>query len=268
MSAGTTIRSNLPQLNASLERLVNGLIAKEFTFVTPEASPQQLQERLSEFDKGRIGLFGKVFGYAIGASEVPAVVQTITQHVVSLGAEKVADEELAALQEFMRSSFPLCAVAFSRMFGPRFLAIRDGDCLSQPELFEAMDSFEHINLCMMQLGGRLELKLFGKALLGVNSSAATGSLILVASTTERANLLRQWVNSKPLHSDTILNQMKERFTRWQFWTKAIFGMIEYQPHQLRQEVIVLDAQTGQATSTASPRIGFEFGFALTDIASA
>jgi hypothetical protein len=196
---------------------------------------------------------------------VPGLVEAVTKRVVGFGTERVGDEELAALQQTMRSHFPLCAFSFSQMYGPRFVAILDGQDLPQSGLHEAMDRFEQINLCMMRLGGRLELKLFGKSVVGINGSGATGSLIVVDSDTEHAGLLRQWVRGKPLRNDTILNQMKERFTRWQFWAKAVVGMIEYKPHQLRQEVIVLDAQTGQATSTTSPRLGFEFGFSLNDI---
>jgi hypothetical protein len=245
---------------------MNGLLAKEYTFVTPEASPEQMHERLAQFDTGRLWLSGKVFGFLIGGADMPDFVKTITKHVVAFGAESVNDAELATLQQLMRASFPLCAFSFSKLYGPRFAAIVSGDDITQSELFESMERFQQINLCMMELGGRLSLKLFGKSIVGLNASAATGSMVLVTSTTERASLLRQWVSSKPLHNDTLIEQMKERFSRWQFWAKAVFGMIEYKPNQLRQEVIVLDAQTGGATSTASPRMGFEFGFALTDIA--
>ncbi len=253
------------RLEASLDRLVNGLIAKEFTFVTPESSAQEMQEELARFDEGRLWLNGKVFGFLMGGADVPDFVKTVTEHVVAFGTEQVDDKELAALQQLMRLSFPLCAFAFSKLYGPRFAAIVNGDSLTPGELFEAMDRFQQINLCMMDLGGRLSLKLFGKSIVGLNNSAATGSMVVVASSTKRSQLLRQWVSSKPLRSDTAINQMKELFSRWQFWAKALFGMIEYQPHQLRQEVIVLDAETGAAASTASPRLGFEFGFGLADV---
>jgi hypothetical protein len=255
-------------LEASLDRLVNGLIAREFTFVTPESSAQGMQEGLAKFDEGRLWLGGKVFGFLLGGADLPDFVKTITEHVVAFGAEQVDDRELAALQQLMQQSFPLCAFAFSKMYGPRFAAIVNGDSMTEGELFEAMDRFQQINLCLMELGGRLSLKLFGKSIIGLNASAATGSLVVVASSTKRSHLLRQWVSSKPLHSDTAINQMKELFTRWQFWAKALFGMIEYKPHQLRQEVIVLDAEAGEAASTASPRLGFEFGFGFSDVVCA
>ena len=261
-------RQHQEHLEAALNRLVNGLVAKEFTFVTPEATPQQMQERLANFDEGRLWLGSKLFGFLIGGADMPDFAKTITRRVVAFGAEKIDDAELATLQQHMRAYFPLCAIAFSKMYGPRFVVIVDGDSMTQSQLFEALDRFQEINLCMMPLGGRLSIKLFGKSIMGINASAATGSMIVVTSTIERAGLLRQWVNSKPLHSDTMLSQMKERFTRWQFWAKAVFGFIEVTPNQLRQEVIVLDAQTGQSTSTASPRLGFEFGFSLSDVALA
>jgi hypothetical protein len=266
--AMTTAGASTPEhLATALDRLVNGLVAKEFFFLTPETSAQQLQERLARFDEGRLGIFSKVFSFALGATDMPGFVKTIAGRVVSLGASSVNDEDLANLHRVMSSSFPLSAIAFSRLYGPRFVAIVDGDGITQPELVEAMNLFEQINLCMMDLGGRLELKLFGKSIAGLNCSAATGSLIVVAGDSERAGLLRQWVNSKPLRSDTAWNQMKERFTSFWFWAKAAVGIIEYKPHQLRQEAIVLDAQTGKATSTASARLGFEFGFSLSDIAA-
>lgn len=250
---------------ASLNCLARMLIAKGFTFVTPEASPEHMNAQLAKFDEGRLWLGGKVFSLLLGGADLPEFAQTITKHVVAFGAEQVDDAELAALQQLMRSCFPLCAFAFSKLYGPRFVALINGDNLTQAELCELMDQFQQVNFCMMGLGGRLSLKLFGKSILGINGSAATGSLFIVTSTTERANRLHQWVHDQPLHSDTMINQMKESLTRWQFWAKAAFGMIEYKPHQLRQEAIVLNTQLGQAVSSASPRLAFEFGFSLEDL---
>ncbi len=261
-----SVNAHKAQFEASISRLVNGLVAKGFKFVTPEATPQEMHERLAKFDEERTGLTGRLFSFFIGAYDMPDVAKTIAKHVVGFGSQDVDDAELASLLQRMRSCFPLCAITFSKTYGPRFVVIIDGDSCTQSELFAAMDRFQEINLCIMPLGGRLSIKLFGKSIATVNASAATGSLIIVASTTQRASALRQWVSSKALHSDTTLNQLRERFTRWQFWAKALVGMIEYKPHQLRQEVIVLDAETGQPTSTVSPRMAFEFGFVLTDIA--
>ncbi len=252
-------------IDVALTQIIRGLSSKGYRFVTCDTSVQEMQHGLVQFDEGRLWLGGKLFSFVLGGSDLPAFAQSITEHVVGLGTEEVEDAELEKLQQLMRDSFPLCAFAFSKIWGPRFTAVANGDEVSPEELFTALDRFEVISHCMMELGGRLTLKLFGKSVLGLNGSAATGSLLLVASTTERAVALRQWVASKPLRSDTIVNQLKERFSRWQFWAKAAIGMIEYKPHQLRQEVIVVDAQSSQATSTASPRFGFEFGFSLSDI---
>jgi hypothetical protein len=254
-------------LEPSLNRLVNGLVSKDFKFVTPEATTQQMREQVAKFDKERTGLTGRLFALMLGGTDMPDIAKTITKHIVAFGAEDVNDAELATLQQLMRAFFPLSAIAFSKVYGPRFVAIVDGDDCTQSELSSAMDRFEQINLCIMPLGGRLSIKLFGKSILGINASTATGSLLIAVSNSQRAGLVRRWVKDRPLHSDTMLNQLKERFGRWQFWAKAVVGMVEYKPHQLRQEAIVLDAQTGSATSTASPRVGFEFGFALSDIAS-
>lgn len=138
--------------------------------------------------------------------------------------------------------------------------------MTQQELFDAIDQFQQINAYMMALGSRLQIQLFGRAIASLNSSAATGSMMIVTSNTERAHVVRQWVKSKEMRSDTVVNQAKELLSRWQFWAKFLFGMAEYKPHQLRQEAVVLDAQTGQATSNVSPRIGIEFGFGLEEIA--
>jgi predicted transcriptional regulator len=252
-------------LEGLIDYLVNVLVSKEFTFVTTEASPQKMHEKLIEFDDKRLWLGGKMLGFLMTGSDIPAFVTNISGRVISLGAEDVEDEALIAIQKIMKSRFPLCAFSFSRLYGPRFAAIISGDHFTRQELFETLDKFEQVNLRMMELGGRLSWKLFGKSVLGINSSSATGSLIIVASTTKRANAIRQRLSEKPLHSDTAINQMKERVTRWQFWAKAAFGSIEYTPHQLRQEVIVLDVESGHVTSTASPRLRFEFGFALSEL---
>lgn len=254
------------QLDAALARLVNGLAAKEFTFVTPESSAGQMQDGLATFDDRRLWLTGKMFGFLMGGADLPEFARTIAGRVIGFGAEKADDGELAALQQLMRASSPLCAFGFSTLYGPRFAAVVNGDDVTEAGLSVALERFQQVNLCMMQLGGRLSLKLFGKAVAGFKTSAATGSLILVASTTRRADQLRGWLASRPLRNDTIFNQMKETFSRWQFWAKAVFGMIEYKPHQLRQEAVVLDAQANQATSTASARLPFEFGFGLGDVA--
>jgi hypothetical protein len=70
------------RLVASLERLEAGLVAKGFTFVTPEASPQEMQERLAKFDEGRAWIFNKVFGFGIHGVDAPEVVKQITGRVV------------------------------------------------------------------------------------------------------------------------------------------------------------------------------------------
>lgn len=249
-----------------IERLVNGLVAKEFTFVSPDASPEHMQARLTKFDEGRLKIGSAVFKLIIGTTEVPGVVKTVAQRVVSFTTEAVQDQELAELQQLMHTCFPLSAFSFSKMYGPRFVTIVDGDMLAQQELLDTLDRFEHVNLRMLELGSRVALKVFGKAMVGLKGGGATGSMILLASTPERAAVLRSWLTRRPLQSDTIVNQLKERAKRPQFWIKAVFGFIEYKPYQLRQEVVVMDLQTGQAVSSVSPRLAFEFGFSMEDIA--
>jgi hypothetical protein len=257
------------RLERSLNRLVSGLVAKEFTFVMPAASPEQLQRQLVKYDDRRVALSQEIFGLVIDLTTVPEFLKVITAHVVGFGTQKADDRELAALQRLMRESFPLCAVAFSRLYGPRFVALLHGETITYQEYVRALNRFEQITNNMMPLGGRLTLKLLGRDVAGINSSAATGSLIVLASSPARAELLRQWAKRRPVRSDTILNQLKARVRSKKFWVKAAFGMVEYQPHQLRQEVVVLDLSTGRATSSVSPpRIGVEFGFSLRDIGGA
>lgn len=253
------------QLSVCMRHLVNGLVAKKFAFIAPETSPDEMQQQLKDYDAGRVWLSNKIFGFVLSGSDLPGFAETVFEHMIGFGTQAVDDTELAALQQLMRTSFPLCATNYSRLYGPRFVGILHGDHLTEKSLHEAMDAFEAINCLMMQLGGRLILKLLGKPVVGINASAATGSLIVVGSTSHCADVLYNWVSNRPLRSDTIVNQLKESVSRWQFWLKAAFGMIEYKPHQLRQEVIVVDAETSQATSTAPLRLGFEFGFSLNDI---
>jgi hypothetical protein len=262
--AAMSVNANTKQLENSLNRLVSGLISKGFMFVTTETSAQQMQEQVSKFDEGRLQLTNKLTDVMFSVYGVPVIAKKITELVFVLGVDKANDTELATLHQLMQSNFPLCAISFSKIYGPRFVPIINGDSITQQDFFVIMDRFQEINLSMLALGGRLALKLLGKPF-SFNVSSATGSIIFIASTTQRANVLRQWISSKPLRSDTVINELKKRVTRWQFWAKAVFGLIEYAPHQLRQEAIVLDVQIGQATSTAAPRLSFEFGFSLNEI---
>lgn len=252
----------VPQPHIPIKRLMDGLIANDYTFVTSELSAEQMQREVATFDENRSGLMAKMFGLGIGMSDVPGVMKFITKNVVGFGSEAVDTTELAQLRAYMHESFPLCAFSFSRIYGPRFLAIVDGDAITQEQFLAAVDRFEQVNVCMLQLGGRVALKLFGKTMFGINSSAASGTLVVLANTTGRAAILKQWAAMRPLHSDTIVNQMRQRFTSVKFWAKALVGFIEYTPHQLRQEIVVVDGLTRQASSTASPRLPFEFGFSL------
>jgi hypothetical protein len=262
--AAMSVNANTKQLENSLNRLVSGLISKGFMFVTTETSAQQMQEQVTEFDEGRLQLTKKLTDVMFSVYGVPVIAKKITELVFVLGVDKANDTELAELHQMMQSNFPLCAISFSKINGPRFVPIINGDSITQQDFFVIMDRFQEINLSMLTLGGRLALKLLGKPF-SFNVSSATGSIIFIASTTQRANVLRQWISSKPLRSDTVINELKKRVTRWQFWAKAVFGLIEYTPHRLRQEAIVLDVQIGQATSTATPRLSFEFGFSLNEI---
>jgi len=256
------------RLEKTLSRLMSSLVANDFTFVMPGASPRQFQQQLVKYDDARAAMSQEIFGFVIDMANVPEFLKIVMGHVVGFGVMEADERELTALQRLMCSSFPLCAVAFSKLYGPRFVALLHGESITYQEYIRALNRFEQINLSMMPLGSRLTLKLLGKAVAGINSSAATGSMIVLASSPGRAELLRQWVKRRPVRNDTMLNQLKARARNPKLWLKALLGVVEYQPHQLRQEVIVLDLTTGGATSSASPRLGVEFGFSLSEIGAA
>jgi hypothetical protein len=243
-------------------RLVASLTGAGFRFIMPANTPGDLQAQLAAFDQGRLGLFNTAFGLGIGMSEGPQVIKLIAKKIISLGTDQVDDASLASLQRTMLASFPLCALGFSKIYGPRFIAIVNGERLSEPEFAALLRQFEEINHTLLGVGGRLAIKLFGRSVLGLNTSAASGSMIVITDSPARAADLRRWATRRPLRSDTIANQLKQRLTSVKSWVKTSIGMIDYTSRQLRQEVIVLDTQTQQITSTALARLAFEFGFRL------
>lgn len=62
--------------------------------------------------------------------------------------------------------------------------------------------------------------------------------------------------------------MNERFTLLRSQATAPAGLIDYEPHALRRDAVVLDAKSGRALGAAYPRSGFEFGFATEDVGAA
>lgn len=260
------VGQNRRQLEAALSRLVNGLIAKDFTFVTTGGSQRRFQEKLVRYADARAGLPHDLIGIALDLGGMPEVVKIVAKHVVSFGTDMVDDKELAALHELMRSSFQYCAVSFSKVYGPRFVVLINGDAISPPQFRKAALYFEKINQCMMSLGGRLNLKLLGKPVAGINAHAATGSMIILVSSAGRAQQLsQQLVRTRPFGSDKRWGQLKTRVASPISWAKAAFSVLDYRPTQLRQEAIILDVTTGRATSTVPLRLGMEFGFSLKDI---
>ncbi|MEM7015488.1 MAG: hypothetical protein AAF585_28850 [Verrucomicrobiota bacterium] len=225
-----------------------------------------MQDEFRKFDDARSKLSNKVFRLVGSGSDLPEIATKVIDNVFSLGVEAADDKELDSLQRKMQSSFPLCGLSFSRLYGPQLVAIISGDDVTDAELITTINRFQQINLCLMELGGRSVIKLFGKTFGRLKNKVAVGSLIIVASDAERVTHVRQLLAALPMRNDTAINQMKQIFSRWQFWLKACVGLIEYKTSQLRQEVVVLDSSTGTATSTASPRWSFEFGFSLSDLA--
>ena len=110
------------------------------------------------------------------------------------------------------------------------------------------------------------MKVLGRKLINLGqSSVTTGSICFLVSTSEKEALLRRVVASIDMHSDTILNQMKEIFSDWKTWVGMAFGFVTYKPFQLRQEAIIYNTVTNILESNIHPRIPFEFGFSLEDI---
>ncbi|MEM9272803.1 MAG: hypothetical protein AAGA80_07540 [Cyanobacteria bacterium P01_F01_bin.143] len=126
------------RVEEALNHLVNVLIDKGFTFVTSDISPNHMQDQLTSFDQRRLKTYGKVFGFMISGYDMPGFVKTISKNVVGFGTEKIEDEELAALQQLMQSTFPVCAVAFNQLYGARFIAIVNGDSMTKNEVFNAL----------------------------------------------------------------------------------------------------------------------------------
>lgn len=255
--------------DATLTQAVQGLVSKGFSFLATTQTAQEFCRQVDEFDQKRTVLTQQVFNllnsFGFGmSSETPEYLRLVSKHIIGFGTQDISDEDLGVLHETIKDWFPLCAITFARLHGPRFVPIINGDCLTQQEFVAVVNQFQLVNLALLEVGGRLQVKLFGMGL-NVQGSSACGSLIVIASDTQRARQLGQWGKQLDLHSDTVWNQIKERATRWQFWAKAVFGILEYKPNQLRQEVIVIDAQTGLATTSAAGRIGLDFGFAIDEI---
>ncbi len=247
-----------------LQKIIGGLSAKKFLFLKSEQNANDFKERIEKFDEKRLNLTRKLFNFYIGITDCPPIAQTIMKNIFSFTAINVEEKELQKLQNLMVDNFPLCCMSAGAMCGPRFVPIIYDDNLTKDEILDAIERFQNINLTMLPLGGRLALKIFGTKL-RMNASSVTGSLIIISPNPDRTKFIQNIIDNIPFESDTILNQLKERFSRWQFWVKSLIGFIEYKPNQLRQEIIIVDSQTGTAKSNINPRLGFEFGFELRNI---
>lgn len=254
-----------PNVDAILARLATGLTRKGFTFLEADPDGTAIRNSLEASDRRMLSLTRTGFSLAMCGVDLPVLTRVVSGHVIGFGADAVADKDLAALRELMSDSFPVSAIAFSQFHGPRFAAVVGAKELNGDAMGATLDQFEQVTTTLMPLGGRLSLKLLGRTVLGMNCSSATGSLFVVARTTREAAGIRQRLGERPLRNDSAWNQIKESACRWQFWAKAALGVVESRAHQLRQEVIVVDTETGTVSSTATARIPFEFGFALSDV---
>ncbi|MFO1041385.1 MAG: hypothetical protein U0941_06335 [Planctomycetaceae bacterium] len=264
--AATSIAS--PNGDSILGRIAAGLASKGFTFLDTDPDGASIRNGLDASDRRKCSLANMGFRLGMCGADLSALARIVSGQVIGFGADAVADEELAALRGLMADAFPVSAIAFSQIYGPRFAAIVEATELNGDSMGATLEQFERVNTILMPLGGRLSLKLFGRTVMGMNHSSATGSLFVVARTASEATDIRQRLAGHPLRNDTAWNQLKQSACRWQFWAKAAFGMVEYLPNQLRQEVLVVDVETGNVTSTATGRCPFEFGFSLSAVSVA
>lgn len=254
-------------LEVSLENIVNTLIAQKFHFISESLSTCILHEQITTYDKYRSSMSNTLFKLFMGGGDQPEFINNILKYSINFTVNAVTDSELVSLKNMITNNFPISAITFSKIYGPRFVTVVMDDNLSETDFQRSIDNFTQINFHMLELGGRLALGIFGRKLFNINSSSSTGSMIIVTASTSRAELLRQWIHNTHIHNDTAISQLKELAGRWQFWAKAAIGMMEFKPNQLRQEIIVLDTQAKHATSSSSPRLPFEFGFSLNNIVS-
>lgn len=252
------------KMEDALMTMAQGLISAGFKFIDIQDNHATFQEAVSEFDKERTSLCNSIAKMAFGG-QLPGFLGEISDKIVGIGVDAVDDEEIQLLYEHVQKTFPLAAFAFSKLYGPRIVPIISGQHLDRSLFFHQIDQFEVINQLLLALGSRGTLTLFGKSFVGIHGGGATGSLVVVTPTTQRAEEVQRWAAERPLQSDTAWNNLTQAASRWQFWTKLLIGMIEYKPYQLRQEIVVIDAESGTATSTASMRLPFEFGFGLGDL---
>ena len=237
-------------LETSLNQLVELLVAKRFVFFQPESSVSDMQEYATAYDKYRTEIFNRLTGLVMMPMEGPDLLKKILNNIMRLGTEKIDDEMLTSLHELIESHFLVCALGSHFSLGPRFVAILVGDEMSYDEIMDALSHFEKINLLLMQVGGRWCIKVLGKTMLRMDYANSTGSMIILTSSTDKFNLLRQWLKDRPLRCDTVINQLRK---------------FQVRPQQIRQEVVIWDVKANQAISTVAPRISFEFGFSLNDL---
>lgn len=183
------------------------------------------------------------------------------------GFEAANDDNLLKLKQTILSMFPVTGLSVSWFYGPRFVTVINGDLLTDHEFDATVERFETINLWLMEFDKHSLFKALGKSFGRAKTRSAVGSLIVVASSSRRAGQLRQLLASAPLRNDNLMAQFKDIFWRWDCLPRLLFGRTKMLITQLRQEIVVLDSASFMATSTASCRATFEFGFSLRDIAA-
>jgi hypothetical protein len=257
----TQLVGQIPVASLALERIVNLLPTKDYGFITHGKSGD-LMKKIEAFDQFRTGIGSKLFGFMIGGSDLSTLSQKLLKNTIGFGTVAVTDQELNKLIEELCDSFPISALKVSRYMGPMYTAILCGDTAKQEQIISAVTKFQQLNESLLHIGGRATVRLLGKNVAELKGSHAIGNLIVITSTSSRAAVVREWVSKIPLRNDTALNQFKSRFSRWQTYAKLVVGMVEVQVEQLKQEVIIVDAETNRATSSVSLRLPYEFGFSL------
>jgi hypothetical protein len=252
---------------ATVSLITQKLSDKGFAFILKDEDVEKYAGGLTKYESQMGNIANRLTWFLVGADPEIGSVSKYFNKVFSLGIESSSHENIASVCQKMIASFNFNAVKFGMLSGgSAYITLVNADPLSEGEIRESIERFTNINMERLTLGGTTQMKVLGRKLINLGqSSVTTGSICFLVSTSEKEALLRRVVASIDMHSDTILNQMKEIFSDWKTWVGMAFGFVTYKPFQLRQEAIIYNTVTNILESNIHPRIPFEFGFSLEDI---
>lgn len=250
-----------------VSEITQKLSQKGFTLILKGEDAEKYASGLTKYESQIGTIANRLTWFLVSADPDVGSVSKYLNKIFSFGIESSNHESVAGVCQKMLGSFDFNAVKFGLMSsGATYLTIVDADHLSQDKIREAVECFVKINMERLALGGKTQLKILGRSMMNLGqSSIVSGSLCFLVSTSQKEAVVRQTLESIDLHSDTILNQMKEIFGDWKTWVGLAFGFVRYKPLQLRQEAIIYNITTNTLSSNVKPRIPLEFGFSLEDI---